>query len=240
MRENMMSQFVNLCGQVAPIASVGLFLAPIPTIKDVMAAGTVGSLPMLPYSVMTSNAFMWCTYGFMKSQASIWSCNGIGFVLAMYYCFQFALRVPNKNRHFLDASTPTLPGTVKHHFVGVSAVLALTTLVAVVKPFAANTANVIGNVAVLICIIMFASPLSVIQLVLRTKSAESIPLPFTVMSCLNCFSWVVFGWYKLKDINVWLPNILGLTFGVVQVILKLVFYGQDKSLPTYSAVEIAP
>jgi uncharacterized protein with PQ loop repeat len=103
-----------------------------------------------------------------------------------------------------------------------------------------NTATVIGNIAVLFCILMFASPLSVIQLVIRTKSAGIIPLPFTVVTCLNCFCWVVFGWFTLKDINVWLPNILGLAFGIIQVILKLVVGGRDNTLPAYSGVDIAP
>ena len=235
----------------APIASVGCYLAPIPTIKDVVHTGTVGSLPMLPYSAMASNAFMWCTYGIMKHQASIWSCNGIGFVLAMYYMFQFAQYVPNKRTKestvaaMLDASTPTLPGTVRQHVMGVAAVIAGTTLLALIQPFATRTANVIGNIAVLFCILMFASPLSVIQVVLRTKSAKSIPLPFTIVSSLNCFLWVVFGWFKLQDVNVWLPNSLGLTFGMIQVILKLVFgdhHDGSSSLPTtnYSPVNLAP
>jgi solute carrier family 50 protein (sugar transporter) len=176
----------------------------------------------------------------MKHEPSIWSCNGVGVVLAIYYCLQFALNVPKtKQSSILEASTPTLPGTVKQHVQGVTAVIAGTTFLAIFKPFADNTANLIGNIAVLFCILMFASPLSVIRVVLQTKSAKSIPLPFTVVSCLNCFMWVVFGWFKLKDVNVYLPNVLGLTFGVIQVALKLMF-GDKDGLPAYAGVGIAP
>jgi solute carrier family 50 (sugar transporter) len=219
--------YCTLCTAVGPVASVGLFLAPIPTIKDVMNAGTIGGLPMLPYSFMASNAFVWCTYGILKNQPPLWSCNAIGFVFAMYYCFQFALHVPARTKYRLNASTPTLPGTIKHHFIGISFVFAITTLIAGLRPFGTYSADVIGNIAVLFCILMFASPLSVIQLVIRTKSAGIIPLPFTVVSCLNCFCWAVYGFFALNDINVWLPNSLGLTFGVIQVILKIVFCGRD-------------
>lgn len=47
----------------APIASVGLYLAPLPTIQQVTNSGTVGSLPLLPYTTMAANAWMWTTYG---------------------------------------------------------------------------------------------------------------------------------------------------------------------------------
>jgi hypothetical protein len=54
---------VSLAGTMAPLASVGLFLAPMPTIRHVMKEKTVGNLPLLPHTTMLSNAFLWVTYG---------------------------------------------------------------------------------------------------------------------------------------------------------------------------------
>ncbi|CAB9520951.1 Bidirectional sugar transporter SWEET15 [Seminavis robusta] len=234
----MLTSFINFCGQGAPIASIGCYLAPIPTIRDVTMTGTVGSLPLLPYSAMVSNAFMWTIYGVLKKEYALWSCNGVGCVLAAYYCLQFTSHIPKaKQTSILQASTPTLPGTVQQHAQAVAAVIGITSLMAIFQPFA-NTANLIGNVAVLFCILMFASPLSVIRVVLQTKSAKSIPLPFTVLTCVNCFMWVIFGWFKLNDVNVYLPNILGLTFGLIQVALKVQF-GDKDGLPM-STSGIAP
>ena len=177
----------------------------------------------------------------MKHESKVWSCNVIGCFFALYYCYQFARLVPkSKTASILEASTPTLPGTVAQHFHASVAVIFATTLVAIAKPFGHNTADLIGNTAVVFCIVMFASPLSVIKVVLETKSAKAIPLPFTVVSVLNCFMWVVFGWFDAKDVNIWLPNVLGLTFGVIQVGLKLVFGDNDAGLPAYQSVGVAP
>ena len=147
--------------------------------------------------------------GIMKHEPKVWSCNAVGIVLAAYYGIQFARLVPkSKQASILEATTPTLPGTVAQHFHAILAVMLATSLLAITKPFT-NTANLIGNLGVLFCISMFASPLSVIKVVMETKSAKSIPLPFTVVSCFNCFLWVVFGLIEAKDVNIYLPNILG-------------------------------
>jgi solute carrier family 50 protein (sugar transporter) len=81
----------------------------------------------------------------------------------------------------------------------------------------------IGNIAVLFCVAMFASPLAALQTVLHTKSAKSIPLPFTLATVLNCLLWSVVGLLDMHDANIYLPNLLGLAFGIAQVVLKLVY-----------------
>jgi hypothetical protein len=55
--------WVTACGQAAPAVSSGVFLSPVPTIRNIMKDKTVGNLPLLPYSSMCVNAFMWMTYG---------------------------------------------------------------------------------------------------------------------------------------------------------------------------------
>jgi len=211
----------------------------MPTIQQIMQTGAVGSMPLLPYSSMLSNAFLWTTYGLLKREPKIWSCNVIGVFLGAYYCVNFVKNLPkHKNASVFDVSTPTLPGSVRQHFQGVMAVIFGILLLAFAKPFA-NTTNLIGNIGVIICMVMFASPLSVIKVVLETKSAKSIPLPFTLISCLNCFMWSMFGWFEMKDINVYLPNLMGLMSGLVQVALKIIF-GDNDNLPAYTATDIAP
>ena len=56
-------QFVAACGKAAPIVSSGVFLSPVPTVLNIMKDRSVGNLPLLPYSSMCVNAFMWMTYG---------------------------------------------------------------------------------------------------------------------------------------------------------------------------------
>jgi solute carrier family 50 protein (sugar transporter) len=192
------------------------FASAAATIRKITADRNVGTLPLLPYSTMVASAFLWLTYGILLNESKIWSSNGIGLVLGAYYFYEFLQHCPK--------SSPTLPGRKEQHVQLVAAVLA-TTLIAtqtLTKP-----AVWIGRVAVAFCVILFASPLAALQTVIQQKSARSIPLPFTVASVANCFLWSIVGLFDMHDVNVYLPNLLGLSFGLAQVALKL-HYGNGE------------
>jgi len=88
----------------------------------------------------------------------------------------------------------------------------------------ATAAALVGNIGVAACILLFASPLVALKTVIQEKSAESIPLSFTLASLMCCFFWAVVGLKKMDDWVVYVPNLLGLSFGLIQLGLKL-FYG---------------
>ena len=87
----------------------------------------------------------------------------------------------------------------------------------------------IGKEGVLFCIILFASPLAVLRHVIVTKSAASIPLPFTVACTMNCALWSIVGVWKIRDFNIYFPNLLGLTCAVTQLVLKAVYGNRAKA-----------
>jgi len=88
-------------------------------------------------------------------------------------------------------------------------------------------ADIIGKEGVFYCVVLFASPLVALKHVLETKSAASIPLPFTIACFVNCLCWSVTGWFTMKDFNIYFPNLLGLSCACAQLGLKGV-YGDSK------------
>jgi len=58
-----MMGFALFCSQIAPVTAVVLVLAPLPTVRKVIAERTTSGLPILPYSSMIANAFLWVAYG---------------------------------------------------------------------------------------------------------------------------------------------------------------------------------
>jgi len=88
--------------------------------------------------------------------------------------------------------------------------------------------RLIGLMGVFFCIILFGSPLSSLKEIVTTKSAKSIPLPFTLACVLNCLLWTIFGTLEAKDFNIYFPNLLGLLLGFVQLTL-LAKYGNGPS-----------
>lgn len=218
--------FVRLCSTLAAPASVLVSAAPLPTIREIQVNKNVGNLPLLPYSCMAANCVLWTTYGALKHTPSIWIPNGVGVLLALFYIHSFLenAMTPDNN----DSTMP-LPEEFKWHIGGVAAVVATAACAFQCQSFFSATAiaDHVGHAAVLFCMALFASPLAALKTVMETKSADSIPLPFTIASLLCCFLWAVTGVLELHDMNVILPNTIGFMFGLAQVALKLQFSGNN-------------
>lgn len=220
---------VEACGLAAPIASIFVSLSPFPTVQKILRDKSVGDLPVLPYSSLVANCFIWMTYGLLKSEPKVWSCNSFSTILGIYYLLSFAKHSPK--------ASPTLPGSIAMHFKAAIGTILATLAVAVGMP-KVKAANILGSAGVAICIALFASPLAALKTVFKTKSAEAIPLPFAIAATVNCVLWFIVGWIDMKDVNIWLPNGLGLLAGLFQIALKL-FYGDGDKLKLAEAKQAA-
>jgi solute carrier family 50 protein (sugar transporter) len=201
---------------------------PYLTIKQVTKDKSVGTLPLLPYSSMIANCFLWLAYGVLKSEPKVWGTNLIGLGFGLYYFLKFVRYAP--------AKSSTLPGSVRQHVNVCLAVIGGAFGLVYLSPLN-DPAAIIGNAAVLFCVAMFGSPLAALKTVLQTRSAKSIPLPFTLATVLNCFLWSVVGLLDMKDVNIYLPNLLGLACGLAQVALKVMF-GDGRAVSTGTKLEL--
>lgn len=215
--------WVELCSRIAPVSSLILFAAPIPTLLQITKDKNAGKLPLLPYSSMAANAALWTTYGILRKESSIWIANGTGLLMAICYVLQFIRYCPSRSS--------SLPGSVRQHLAVVSTVFTASILISVL-PFIQSPADIIGSLAVMFCMAMFTSPLSALKDVLVTKSASSIPLPLAVATVANAGLWLIAGVFKMKDINLIVPNAVGLASGLAQIALKVV-YGNKPSPKKY-------
>lgn len=204
---------VSLCAQIAPMASIFVIASPYPTIQNIIRDKGVGQMPLLPYSSMLASCFLWSVYGFLKAEPSVWGPNLVGVFASLYYSLQFAKYSPK--------SAPSLPGSLKRHAQVIITIVCVT--LALTFSGLKKSTEIIGYGCVVLCLALFGSPLATAASVVKTKSAKSIALPFTIASCVNCFAWTVTGLFKMHDPNVWVTNALGLTFALLQVALKLVY-----------------
>ena len=99
--------FLILCNTIAPFTSIGMFLSPIPTIRNIVKTGTVGDLPLLPYTSMITSCFVWIIYGLIQHQPIVYFTNLIEFILSIYYFIEFTNYAPQYSI--------TFPGSVYNH-----------------------------------------------------------------------------------------------------------------------------
>ncbi|KAL7434578.1 hypothetical protein ACHAXH_009202 [Discostella pseudostelligera] len=204
--------FVNLCGIIAPTFTALLSLAPLPTMYRISRDKTVGKLPLLPYSMMLSASSLWLLYVLLEHLLSVSRCSIVGVIMGACYIVVFV--------NNCGSGATNLPGTIAQHLKAAGAIVLCNLCLA--ASGVAFAADIIGKEAVIVTMVLFASPLVVMKRVIASKSAASIPLPFTLVSLLRCISWVVAGWWQMKDFNLYFPNMLGIVSAFVQLVLKSV------------------
>jgi solute carrier family 50 protein (sugar transporter) len=156
----------------------------------------------------------------MKKESKIIAPNTLGLFMATYYSLKFCSNCPK--------NASNLPGTMDQH-IKIGSAMILFTMLAPILLGTDMALSLIGKVAIVVCVVLFASPLAALKTVIETKSARSIPLPFTLACMLNCFLWSVAGVLDMKDFYVYFPNILGLLSTIAQISLYFIYGNKPSS-----------
>ncbi|CAJ1975098.1 unnamed protein product [Sphenostylis stenocarpa] len=82
--------------------------------------------------------------------------------------------------------------------------------------------NVIGWISLVFNISIFAAPLCIIRRVIKTKSVEFMPLSLSFFLTVNAVMWFFYG-LLLNDYYIALPNTLGFLFGIIQMVMYLIY-----------------
>ena len=88
--------------------------------------------------------------------------------------------------------------------------------------------KITGFVAMIFNVLMYAAPGEKMVRVCKTKQYNLIPIFSTIGGFFCSLCWLMFGVYK-GDLNLIIPNALGLFFAVLQIIIYCIFYNKKKS-----------
>ncbi len=204
-------KWLDACNQIAPCTNILCSLAPLSTILHVKQIKSVGSLPLLPYSSMIANGFVWALYGHLAHLPNVKYANIIGIMLGSFYFKEWAA-----------AAAASISGAIMYHKLAITWIVLMNCFVATRFPRKVAT-EIVGKEGVLVNILLFASPLSALKEIIASRSAAAIPLPFTVASTINCSLWSVVGLLLMNDFYIYFPSILGLLCAMIQLFLKGIY-----------------
>ncbi|KAL6622491.1 hypothetical protein ACP70R_032370 [Stipagrostis hirtigluma subsp. patula] len=194
-------------GLLGNIISFMTYLAPIPTFYRIYKSKSTEGFQSVPYVVALFSAMLWIYYALIKTnEILLITVNAAGCVIEIVYIAMYFVYAPKKAKLFTAKILLLLN-------VGVFGLILLLTLL-----LSAGEQRVIslGWVCVGFAVSVFVAPLSIIRRVIQTRSVEYMPFSLSLSLTLSAVVWFLYG-LLVKDKYVALPNILGFTFGVVQM-----------------------
>ncbi|KAI9079750.1 hypothetical protein K1719_038371 [Acacia pycnantha] len=216
-----------IVGVVGNIVSFMCFLAPLPTFYRVCKKKTTEGFQSIPYVAALFSAMLWIFYAYIKTgEFLIITINSVGCFIEIIYLVIYVTYCPKKARVF------TLRMILLLNFGGMCIIILLTHLLS--KERAARI-KLLGWICVVFSISVFVAPLSIIRVVIRTKSVEFMPFSLSLLLTISAMMWLAYG-VLLKDIFISLPNLVGIAFGTIQMVLYAVYRNHkpaahDQKLP---------
>ena len=204
---------------VAICCALFFMTSPLTQALNVIAAPTkvqlVNPLNLLAFIL---NCATQLAYGIFMPVAPVIPCNAYGVAVGLFSistCWWFAHKDEKAERWN------------KWAFAGTLFVLVLSVLIMAFAGLAGDGAPAsVGNLGMVVGIIMYAAPLSVLQEVLRTKSSKTLPVAQILLGFLNSLCWFAVGITRQKA-PVWAPNVLGMLLSLFQLGLIFKYPAKD-------------
>ncbi|KAL2503660.1 Bidirectional sugar transporter SWEET1 [Abeliophyllum distichum] len=194
-----------------------LFLSPMVTFKRIVMKRSTEHFSGIPYVMTLLNCLLAAWYGLpfiSQDNILVTAINGTGAVIESIYVLIFLIFAPKKD---------------KAKILGlVISILAVFSTIAVVSIFGFHESKkrklLCGFAASIFSIIMYASPLSVMRMVIKSKSVEYMPFCLSLFVFLCGTSWFIYGLIG-KDPFLAVPNGFGCGLGAMQLILYAIYRG---------------
>ncbi|PON57179.1 Bidirectional sugar transporter SWEET10-like [Parasponia andersonii] len=227
------SHLVTVFGILGNVVSFLVFLAPLPTFYRIYKKKSTEGFQSIPYSVALFSATLTLYYGFLKTSGGfmIVTINSIGCVIETIYLIFYLIYASGRIRIF------TIKLLIIFNLVAYGLILVSTNFMI---PKRSQRVNVVGWICAVFSVCVFAAPLSIMRLVIKTKSVEYMPFALSFCLTLSAVMWFFYG-LLINDFFIASPNILGFIFGIAQMILYLVYKNTKKEvLPEFQLQEILP
>ncbi|KAL8232333.1 hypothetical protein R6Q57_002111 [Mikania cordata] len=196
------------------IISFLVFLSPLPTFHKIYKKKSTEGFQSLPYAVALFSAMLWIYYALLKGNTLLLiTINSVGIVIETFYLCAFVFYAPKKAR------MESLKLITLFIVIGFGLIVLMTQFL--VKS-AQQRGVVVGWICLAFSLCVFVAPLGVVRQVIKTKSVEYMPILLSVALTISAVMWFFYG-LLLGDFNIAIPNTLGFAFGIIQIILYMMY-----------------
>ncbi|KAL3643576.1 Bidirectional sugar transporter sweet2 [Castilleja foliolosa] len=208
----------SICSDAAGVAgnllAFVLFVSPIPTFRRIIRARSTEEFSGLPYIYALLNCLICLWYGMPIVSSGIIliaTVNSVGAIFQSIYIIIFIIYA-DKGRKLKMLGL----------LVAVFSLFAVVVVVSIRIFEPPNRQLFVGYLSVFSLISMFASPLFIINMVIRTKSVEYMPFYLSLATFLMSLSFFIYGLFK-EDLFISVPNGVGAILGIIQLALYVCY-----------------
>ncbi|XP_059439588.1 bidirectional sugar transporter SWEET16-like [Corylus avellana] len=213
-----------IIGIIGNIISILVFASPIKTFLQVVKKKSTENYKSIPYITTLLSTSLWTFYGLLKPGGLlVWTVNGAGVIFQFIYVTLFLIYAPNH----LKVKTAKLVGILNVGFLGLVIAVTLLALHGSVR------LTFVGVLCAGLTVGMYASPLSAMRLVIKTKSVEFMPFFLSFFLFLNAGIWSAYA-VLVQDFFIGVPNGVGVLLGSAQLILYAVYKNKSNIISTKS------
>ncbi|KAG9457279.1 hypothetical protein H6P81_001787 [Aristolochia fimbriata] len=191
-----------------------LFLAPLITFRRIVKSKSTEEFSGIPYVTTLLNCLLSAWYGLpfvSPHNLLVSTINGTGALIESIYVVVFLVYSRGKVR-----------AKILGLFLLVLSFFALVALVSLFALHGQKRKLFCGFAAAIFSICMYASPLSIMRMVIRTKSVEYMPFFLSLFVFLCGTSWFIYGLLG-SDPFITVPNGFGSGLGALQLVLYAIY-----------------
>ncbi|KAH9294478.1 hypothetical protein KI387_040318, partial [Taxus chinensis] len=196
------------------VTALFLFLSPMITFWRIMKSKSTEQFSGVPYVSTLMNCLLSAWYGLpfvSPHNLLVSTINGTGALIETVYVLLFLIYAPKKTK-----------AKIAGLFLLVVGAFAIIALVSVLALHGHTRKIFCGFAATIFSICMYASPLSVMRLVIKTKSVEYMPFFLSLFVFLCGTSWFIYGLLG-HDPFVAVPNGFGCGLGALQLVIYALY-----------------
>ncbi|KAK2419702.1 hypothetical protein P8452_50076 [Trifolium repens] len=215
----------NVVGIIGNVISFGLFFSPAPTFYKIIKKKDVEEFKPDPYLATVLNCAFWVFYGMPfvhPNSLLVVTINGVGLVFEFVYLTIFIVYAKKAGRKKVG------------QYLLVEAILFAAIVLITMLALHGTTKRslIVGILCDMFNIAMYVSPLTVMAMVIKTKSVKYMPFWLSVANFLNGCCWTTYALIHPFDIYVLVSNGIGAISGFVQLLLYGYYYfcGENKDV----------
>ena len=202
----------DIFGYIGSVIATYFFIAPVvPILKLIKGETSVKDTPGILLICSFLNCILWAMYGLLKDRFLQYAPNGLGGSITLIWITVYLIYLGDKKIHF----------ALLFNLCLIACIIGLCMLF-----YFVIDAELTGKIVLIFNVLMYAAPGEKMYTVCKTGNYELIPIWSTIgaAACSGC--WFIYG-LVVQDINVIIPNVLGVICSIIQLIVYFIFKNKN-------------